>query len=407
MTHQSQISQDLVSTSSPWAHRGTVEAYAGLRTPGTSSGFENESDQWQFSLSVTPTVAQGPFSGASLDMGNFYGPSMFPTSKPPKGSQSSRRTRQPRRRTPQSGVSSKANPMKSHKNKARKQVLLQIATLLRPVKQIIDNEIFHEMSHDQSSYESPALATTSGFFQGSTSTSEVTDSGYRTEETSISSTPRQKTYDALDSMSPDSHNKQLPMNHSGSTSFYPCSIMGCCQSFKTYSDWKRHEENHWPLVRFMCLDCIITQTDSNGYRVCGFCQATISPLSNTGEHYLQCTSSQEGAITFTRKYHLNKHLRDQHGMEAKAANQRSTDWHYPVSSDWPRQCEPCGITFRTWEERLKHIATKHYQKADYQPQGFHPSPKDDDSDRDDDSDENNGSMHKRSTECSGASGIMY
>lgn len=364
-------------------------------------------------------------SGTSQNMDSFQRSFMFLAPPSSNVSSNARKSKQQKRGGPRSGVSANTNPIKMKKKKSGKvhpsvalalledslrehatsspyfrQILLQSATHLRPVKRLIDEEIFHGVDGQSGNNYLP---TTNSLSQDSTSVSEVTDSGYRTEATSVSSTPRQQLYDQLDSLSLNFQPAQPQVANIQNPTVYPCSAMGCSKIFKNFSDWKKHEGKHWPLVRYMCLDCIVTHVDPNGHWTCDFCQVTLSSPGTPGAHYLQCIQAQEQVTTCARKYGLNNHLRKQHGMAPRDANARSAGWHYPVSSEWPRECTPCKMSFTTFEERAKHMAAEHYKRGDYGPRGFYPAPKDDDSDEEDDSDDNNHPSHKRPAAYMGSS----
>jgi len=329
--------QGLTVPSNSWGHQANAESptpqyqTAGAQIPLASFGMEGASDRLPYPPLNRHLTMQDLMLSMTFDTSNVQSPSMLSTPKASQSSDYSRRGRHQKPRSARNGIKKKSskvhpriclaqfeNALQEHSKSSPyyKQVLLQVATLLRPVKKLIDNEIFYgDSSHPQT--ESMSLATNS-LSQESLSVSEVTDSGYRTEATSISSTPRPQKYDNLE---PTSQNGKPPRNEAEDTTRYPCSVTGCGAVYMNRSDWKRHEEIHWPLRRFMCLDCISPLADSNGHWICRFCQASMIPFSNNpGEHYLQCMSAQETATTFTRKYGLNNHLRNQHGMEAKAAS---------------------------------------------------------------------------------------
>ncbi|CAG8977368.1 hypothetical protein HYALB_00009069 [Hymenoscyphus albidus] len=159
---------------------------------------------------------------------------------------------------------------------------------------------------------------------------------------------------------------------------FRCSYQDCSRAFKHFSDWKGHEENHYPQERYMCFTCLVPEGSSS----CTICKSPFSMLETPESHHRACLQLHDSSKhTFARKYHLNNHLRKQHGLEIADANEVSGGWNYALSRNWPHVCHLCGVKFVTWEERMKHIA-KHFQRKD-------DSLSRPDSRRDDDDDSNN------------------
>jgi hypothetical protein len=113
-------------------------------------------------------------------------------------------------------------------------------------------------------------------------------------------------------------------------------------------------------------------------------------------HYLQCQSAQKDGTKYGRKDRLIAHLRIKHTSVTNPSQVAETG-KYTIDSEWPRQCGFCGEMFETLNERMDHIARKHFEEEgldmsawklpfprskDDRP-GFNPHSKDDD---DDDSD---------------------
>jgi hypothetical protein len=178
---------------------------------------------------------------------------------------------------------------------------------------------------------------------------------------------------------------------------FTCTFHSCEQTFSAYSDWKRHEENqdHYPQERFMCLRCLIPDNVQIENTFCEICLYRFSITDDLEAHYRVCLPTQDNPkSTFTRKYHLNNHLRRQHSVGMVKANELSSHWKYTLINSWPRECHICHATFTTWDERMKHIA-KHFHKGEDRPPGFSQDRKDDDSDQDDDDNDDNGPPRKR------------
>jgi ankyrin repeat protein len=279
------------------------------------------------------------------------------------------------------------------------------AVLLRQFKQLIYDEKLYGNLNDDSSDINPMSINSS--LQDSLSTSEVTDSEYRTDNTSVSSTPRPQTDETQDSIQMDLEPIHKPCALCGAKPIYYCTRKDCFYSVHSFTDWKRHEEGgeHWPKERFMCLQCPTGQTDLNGNSLCEFCLVPFFSLGcDARAHYLRCVTARDEGKTFGRKDHLVEHLQKEHGMSNMSPHAAS--WKYAVNSNWPRQCGFCGEIFQTWDQRMRHIA-KHYQDGlnisswklpfprpkDLQPRGPYFHPKDDSSDDDDDLDGGKGPSH--------------
>ncbi|EPE33229.1 C2H2 and C2HC zinc finger [Glarea lozoyensis ATCC 20868] len=180
---------------------------------------------------------------------------------------------------------------------------------------------------------------------------------------------------------------------------FACTFKSCKQNFSAYSDWKRHEENqdHYPQERYMCLQCLIPEGVPTDNTFCEICRHRFCRTEDVEAHYRLCLPDQDNPkYTFTRKYHLNSHLRRQHNVGMVRANELSGNWKYSLTNNWPRQCHLCNVSFTNWKERMKHIA-KHYQRGEDRPPGPDHHRKDDESDEDNDEDDNdnNGPPRKR------------
>ena len=275
------------------------------------------------------------------------------------------------------------------------------ADLINQLKQLIlDEKKYGSPQQDASEANFTSTAPSS---QISVSDSDILDSEYPTDDTSVSSTPRQQIKDTQDSLSIEPEPAEpahRPCAQCGVKPLYHCTGKDCAYSTHIFADIKRHEETdkHWPQQRFMCLECpaVPAPLDMNGNSVCEFCSVPFSMLGgNVRAHYLQCASAKQDGTTFGRKHHLVEHLRKAHPMVKQT--QIAATWKYAIHSKWPRQCGFCGIMFKTWDERMMHLAD-HFQKGsdmsswklpfprpkDFRP-GHNVQPKDDNSEDDDDS----------------------
>ena len=274
--------------------------------------------------------------------------------------------------------------------------------LLSQLKQLYDDE--RKYGKPQDDISNTSLTSTDSISQDCLSDSEIVDLDGISENTSISSTPRQpygqeSAATGVELLVQQSRAKQAfkPLFH--------CTFGGCSFSTHSSSDWKRHEEGekHWPQKRSMCLECPAPQTDLQGNLICEFCSVPFfGGGANARAHYLQCMAARENGRTFARQDHLIQHLREKHGqvniIQVAAAGE------FGVISSWPRQCGFCGQFFESWSHRMEHIGQHYKEGANIsswklpfpRSKGFHPSGsaprrKDEDDDSsDDDFDGNNG-----------------
>lgn len=117
------------------------------------------------------------------------------------------------------------------------------AVLLRQFKQLVHDEKLYGNFNDDSSDINPTSINASS--QDSLSTSEVTDSECRTDNTSVSSTPRPQTSNTQDSIPIDLEPIYKPYALCGAKPVYYCTGKHCSCSVHSFTDWKRHEgEKH-------------------------------------------------------------------------------------------------------------------------------------------------------------------
>jgi hypothetical protein len=290
------------------------------------------------------------------------------------------------------------------------------AALISQFKQVIQEEKLYGNTTDDSS--DMIFTSTASSSRDSVFVSEASDSEYRTDDTSVSSTPRQPIQNAQDDMTTDAKPIHAPCIQCGIKPIYYCTRDNCDYSSHQFSEWKRHEEGekHWPQERFMCLSCPTPVSDTTGNPACQFCKVSFLQLAGSARtHYLQCAPAKAEGKTFGRDHRLAEHLQKDHpeGLQTdhsmSSAMPLAVSSSYPVNSNWPRQCGFCGQRFQDWAQRMKHVG-KHFQDGKHisfwtlpfprpkgiQPKGPDVQPKDDDSD-DDDFDGDNGRSHDRAT----------
>ncbi|PMD18313.1 hypothetical protein NA56DRAFT_706920 [Hyaloscypha hepaticicola] len=254
-------------------------------------------------------------------------------------------------------------PYSSFSRRKAIDIINQVAKLVDQLDQIaIEEEKYGSAATDDDDLTQPSTNT-----EDSLSNSELVDIDFETDNTSVSSTSRQPVVENKSTVSVTDHKNETvhpPCLQCGVKSLYYCTREGCTYSTHSCAEWKRHEESqkHSQQERFMCLECPQSPpvVDVNGDPICEFCRAAFPPLGNLSAHYLQCQHAQRSGTTYGRKDRLIAHLRDHHTINN--AHQVAAAGRFTVDSKWPRQCGFCGVFFKTWDERMGHIAS-HFQEG--------------------------------------------
>ena len=240
-----------------------------------------------------------------------------------------------------------------------------------------------QLVRDEKKYGGPQASTGDRYGNqeslGSSSQMSLDDSepsqlGYQTDDTSMLSLQYPATSISQDLLSTGIDHEEAgkadhrPCFSCGKKPLYFCTFKECSYANHSPTDWKRHEETekHWPQKRYMCLECPASTPvlDANGNQLCQYCGVPFHLLEESAEaHYLCCSTARRDGTTYVRKDHLVSHLRDEHHIGDSISTRRAAAGEYAIaSSKWPRQCGFCGVTFKTWDQRMKHIA-KDYQKG--------------------------------------------
>lgn len=105
----------------------------------------------------------------------------------------------------------------------------------------------------------------------------------------------------------------------------------CSTELSTLTDWKRHEESHYPQKQWICL-------------------------RNGADGRSPCTRKDH---PFSRKDHLQQHLK----MVHKEPRTNINSWYQTIKSDWKKRCGFCGAIFEDWDARCEHVG-KHFQEEE-------------------------------------------
>lgn len=140
---------------------------------------------------------------------------------------------------------------------------------------------------------------------------------------------------------------------------YQCTF--CSASFRSKYDWQRHEKAlHVSVDRWMCAPHGDT-VEIDGASACIFCCARNPDKNHLETHdYLACRGKLPHLRTFSRKDHLQQHLRLIHNANY---NSHMDTWRVSTRQLLSR-CGFCDSNFTTWEERVDHVAEHFKNGAD-------------------------------------------
>ena len=159
--------------------------------------------------------------------------------------------------------------------------------------------------------------------------------------------------------------RKMTTGHDNTLKYYQCTFIQsedgqyCEKEFTNYSDWKRHEETHWPQKHWVCL--CADRSGTGGAIVCHFCSghiALVGQPSTTSHHTCIDRMSRKGH-SFPRKDKLSKHVKEAHGCDANIDL-----WYKAHVSEWKQQCGFCGSTFSNWDDRCQHVGLHFNDKLD-------------------------------------------
>ncbi|KAJ5701453.1 hypothetical protein N7488_009001 [Penicillium malachiteum] len=138
---------------------------------------------------------------------------------------------------------------------------------------------------------------------------------------------------------------------------YQCTF--CSASFRNKYDWQRHEKAlHVSVDRWMCAPHG-DRVEIDGVNACVFCCAPNPDENHLETHnYLACRENVPHLRTFSRKDHLQQHLRLTHN----ALYHSHMDIWRVSKEKFLSRCGFCDSNFTTWEERVDHVA-EHFKKG--------------------------------------------
>ncbi|KAJ5155220.1 hypothetical protein N7492_008023 [Penicillium capsulatum] len=148
-------------------------------------------------------------------------------------------------------------------------------------------------------------------------------------------------------------------DHTDPQRVYQCTF--CSDTFRTKFDWRRHEKAlHLSVDKWHCAPQggIV---DVDGVRTCVFCAAPDVEATHLEVHnYLECREKNSEARSFSRKDHLQQHLRLMHDVPFHP----SMDSWRDTETELHSRCGFCDMKFQKWERRVEHVAEHFKMGAD-------------------------------------------
>ena len=140
---------------------------------------------------------------------------------------------------------------------------------------------------------------------------------------------------------------------------YCCTLCGYDRPFKNPSDWKKHEKEHD--TSYVCMLKGPKEATLQGTQ-CAFCGIPNPSDVHLLEHNTQaCLQGPPDSFSSKRRHELVNHLKKIHSVHIKSQGEAiAVRWKHTVEKQaW--SCGFCGITFVTFNDRLSHIATNHFE----------------------------------------------
>lgn len=141
---------------------------------------------------------------------------------------------------------------------------------------------------------------------------------------------------------------------------YQCTF--CCDSFRSKYDWQRHENAlHLSVDRWNCAPdggiIKINETSTS----CVFCLTPNPDIDHLETHdYIGCREKPPENRSFSRKDHLQQHLRLTHNVPFHSSMNKWRDSTARLLS----RCGFCDTQLMTWQERTDHLAEHFKNNAD-------------------------------------------
>lgn len=142
---------------------------------------------------------------------------------------------------------------------------------------------------------------------------------------------------------------------------YCCTLCSYDRPFKNQSDWKKHEKEHD--TTFVCMLKGPREATPHGMQ-CWFCGILDPPDDHLLTHDAQtCLQGPPNSFSSKRRQKLVNHLNKVHGVKNKSQGEAiAVKWKDTVEKQaWA--CGFCVVVFTTFNDRLSHIATQHFERG--------------------------------------------
>ena len=143
---------------------------------------------------------------------------------------------------------------------------------------------------------------------------------------------------------------------------YCCTLCDYQRPFKNQSDWKKHEREHD--TTYVCMLKGPREATPQGAQ-CAFCGILDPHDDHLLKHKAQaCLHGPPESFFSKRRHDMVNHLGKIHGIFPKSQGEAiAVKWKYTVKKQaW--SCGFCVNTFVTFNGRLSHIATQHFENGE-------------------------------------------
>ena len=135
---------------------------------------------------------------------------------------------------------------------------------------------------------------------------------------------------------------------------YYCTWPDCTTTFKTRSEWTRHEEAvHYFPHRWVCCH---KPTGNQTLPVCFICGTRNVSLAHLVNHLTECKEKPEEERIFWRSDQLAQHFKRIHGYALPKNIQQAWSSANPRFNESHLKCGFCGFPASSWKVRQDHVS---------------------------------------------------
>ena len=142
---------------------------------------------------------------------------------------------------------------------------------------------------------------------------------------------------------------------------YCCTLCGYDGPFKGRSSWKKHEREHD--TTFFCMFKGPREATPHGMQ-CWFCGISDPSDDHLLTHDIQtCLPGPPNSFSSKTKREMVNHLNKAHGVKSKYQGQAIAEKWKDTLEKQAWSCGFCVIAFTTFDDRLSHIDTQHFERG--------------------------------------------